>query len=419
MDNEEIKETKKRRKLRWKWIAIVAAILIVTNFAAFFVGTKAAMAIPGMGVSNKDIANSLEGISDVSKFKKLFQVRDVLYKLYDGEINEDTLVEGAIKGMTNSLNDPYTVFMNKKEFSDFNERNEGNYVGVGLQVAAKDEDIVVIAVFNDSPAEKAGIKPGDKIKKVAGTDVGGKDLEKAVALMKNGKAKEKVDMTFYREGLGLYTTEVYRDTIVMQTVAGEMIEGNIGYIQISMFDEHTGDAFTKKLQELKDSGAKGIILDLRQNPGGLLKECINVVSNFVEKDKVITSTIDKYNKETKYNSKGGIAIGMPLVVLTDENTASASEIVAGAVRDYDIGTLIGTTTFGKGVVQTVLGMDEGTGLKVTISKYYTPNGENIHKKGIAPHIEVTIPKEIQEKGLTRSNDPQFNKALEAIKDKIK
>lgn len=419
MDNEEIKETKKRRKLRWKWIAIVAAILIVTNFAAFFVGTKAAMAIPGMGVSNKDIAKSLEGISDVSKFKKLFQVRDVLYKLYDGEIKEDTLVEGAIKGMTNSLNDPYTVFMNKKEFSDFNERNEGNYVGVGLQVAAKDEDIVVIAVFNDSPAEKAGIKPGDKIKKVAGTDVGGKDLEKAVALMKNGKAKEKVDMTLYREGKGLYTTEVYRDTIVMQTVAGEMIEENIGYIQISMFDEHTGDAFTKKLQELKDSGAKGIILDLRQNPGGLLKECINVVSNFVEKDKVITSTIDKYNKETKYNSKGGIAIGMPLVVLTDENTASASEIVAGAVRDYDIGTLIGTTTFGKGVVQTVLGMDEGTGLKVTISKYYTPNGENIHKKGIAPHIEVTIPKEIQEKGLTRSNDPQFNKALEAIKDKIK
>lgn len=419
MDNEEIKETKKRRRVRWKWIAIVAAILIVTNFAAFFVGTKAAMAIPGMGVSNKDIAKSLEGISDVSKFKKLFQVRDVLYKLYDGEINEDALVEGAIKGMTNSLNDPYTVFMNKKEFSDFNERNEGNYVGVGLQVAAKDEDIVVIAVFNDSPAEKAGIKPGDKIKKVAGTDVGGKDLEKAVALMKNGKVKEKVDMTLYREGKGLYTTEVYRDTIVMQTVAGEMIEGNIGYIQISMFDEHTGDAFTKKLQELKDSGAKGIILDLRQNPGGLLKECINVVSNFVEKDKVITSTIDKYNKETKYNSKGGIAIGMPLVVLTDENTASASEIVAGAVRDYDIGTLIGTTTFGKGVVQTVLGMDEGTGLKVTISKYYTPNGENIHKKGIAPHIEVTIPKEIQEKGLTRSNDPQFNKALEVIKDKIK
>lgn len=419
MDNEEVKEPRKKNKGRWKWVVLVAAILIVTNFAAFFVGTKAAMAIPGMGVSNKDIAKSLEGINDVSKFKKLFQVRDVLYKLYDGEIDEDALVEGAIKGMTNSLNDPYTVFMNKKEFSDFNERNEGNYVGVGLQVAAKDEDIVVIAVFAGSPAEKAGIKPGDKIKKVADTDVSGKDLEKAVALMKNGKVKEKVDITLDREGKGLYTTEVYRDTIVMQTVAGEMIDGNIGYIQISMFDEHTGDAFTKKLQELKDSGAKGIVLDLRQNPGGLLKECINVVSNFVEKDKIITSTIDKYDKKTPYNSKGGIAIGMPLVVLTDENTASASEIVAGAVRDYKIGTLIGTTTFGKGVVQTVLGMDEGTGLKVTISKYYTPNGENIHKKGIAPDIEVTIPKELQEKGLTRSNDPQFNKALEVIKDKIK
>ena len=419
MDNEEVKEPRKKNKGRWKWVVLVAAILIVTNFAAFFVGTKAAMAIPGMGVSNKDIAKSLEGINDVSKFKKLFQVRDVLYKLYDGEIDEDALVEGAIKGMTNSLNDPYTVFMNKKEFSDFNEKNEGNYVGVGLQVAAKDEDIVVIAVFAGSPAEKAGIKPGDKIKKVADTDVSGKDLEKAVALMKNGKVKERVDITLDREGKGLYTTEVYRDTIVMQTVAGEMIDGNIGYIQISMFDEHTGDAFTEKLQELKDSGAKGIVLDLRQNPGGLLKDCINVVSNFVEKDKIITSTIDKYDKKTPYNSKGGIAIGMPLVVLTDENTASASEIVAGAVRDYKIGTLIGTTTFGKGVVQTVLEMDEGTGLKVTISKYYTPNGENIHKKGIAPDIEVTIPKELQEKGLTRSNDPQFNKALEVIKDKIK
>lgn len=419
MENEEVREPRKKNKGRWKWIALVAVILIVTNFTAFFVGTKAAMAIPGMGVSNKNIAKSLEGINDVSKFKKMFQVRDVLYKLYDGEIDEDALVEGAIKGMTNSLNDPYTVFMNKKEFSDFNERNEGNYVGVGLQVAAKDEDIVVIAVFADSPAEKAGIKPGDKIKKVADTDVSGKDLEKAVALMKNGKVKEKVNMTLDREGKGLYTTEVYRDTIVMQTVAGEMIDGNIGYIQISMFDENTGDAFAKKLQELKDAGAKGIVLDLRQNPGGLLKECINVVSNFIEKDKIITSTIDKYEKKTPYNSKGGIAIGMPLVVLTDENTASASEIVAGAVRDYKIGTLIGTTTFGKGVVQTVLGMDEGTGLKVTISKYYTPNGENIHKKGIAPDIEVTIPKEIQEKGITRSNDPQFNKALEVIKDKIK
>ena len=419
MDNEEVKEPRKKNKRRWKWFALVAIILIVTNFAAFFIGTRAAMAIPGMGVSNRDIAKSLEGINDVSKFKKLFQVRDVLYKLYDGEINEDALVEGAIKGMTNSLNDPYTVFMNKKEFSDFNERNEGNYVGVGLQVAAKDEDIIVIAVFAGSPAEKAGIKPGDKIKKVADTAVSGKDLEKAVALMKNGNVKEKVDITLEREGKGLYTTEVYRDTIVMQTVAGEMIDGNIGYIQISMFDEHTGEDFKKKLQELKDAGAKGIVLDLRQNPGGLLKECINVVSNFVEKDKIITSTIDKYDKKTPYNSNGGIAIGMPLVVLIDENTASASEIVAGAIRDYKIGTLIGTTTFGKGVVQTVLGMDEGTGLKVTISKYYTPNGENIHKKGIAPDIEVTIPKELQEKGLTRSNDPQFNKALEVIKEKIK
>lgn len=418
MENED-KGKKIKKKGRGKWIALVAVIVIATNVMSFFIGAKASMAIPGMGVSDRDISKSLQGISDVSKFKRLFEVRDMLYKLYDGPIDEDALVEGAIKGMTGALKDPYTVFMNKKEFADFNEKNEGNYVGVGLQVAVKEDNIVVIAAFEGSPADKAGIKAGDIIKKVADTVVTGKDMEKAVSIMKNGKAKEKVTITLFREGKGEFQADVYRDTIVMQTVAGEIMENGVGYIQISMFDEHTGDAFSKKLKDLQSQGAKGLILDLRQNPGGLLKECIDVVSNFIEKDKLITYTIDKYKKESKYNSKGGSAVGMPLVLLIDENTASASEIVAGAVRDYDIGTLIGTKTFGKGVVQTVLKMSEETGLKVTISKYYTPKGENIHKIGIAPNIEVVIPKELQNDKLTRSNDPQLNKALEVIRDKIK
>ena len=192
----------------------------------------------------------------------------------------------------------------------------------------------------------------------------------------------------------------------------------------TMFDEHTSDNFEKKLTELQDKGMKSLIVDLRGNPGGLLNECVDVTSNFVPKGKVITYTIDKDEKRKDYNSIGGSAIGMPLTVLTDEGTASASEIFSGAVRDYKVGTLVGEKTFGKGVVQTMLytsaeGFDDGTALKVTISKYYTPDGENIHHIGIKPEINVVYPQELKEKPYDRKLDPQFKKALEIAKGKIK
>lgn len=420
MDNEEKSFSEKRRR-KTKILNIIIAVLVVmlVGVGSFYAGTVATVAIPTLGFNNSKYAKAMEGVGDVSDFKKLFQVRELIYKLYDGQIDESKLVEGAIKGMTNSLNDPYTVFMNEKEFSDFSERNEGSYVGVGLQVGVKNDKVVVIAAFEDSPADKAGVKSGDVIDKINGEDILGSDLEKAVATMKNGKAKEKITLTLKRADKGEFDVDVYRDTITMTSVKGDMLDNNVGYIQISMFDENTGDAFNNKLKELQGKGMKGLVLDLRENPGGLLSECIKVVSNFVEKDKILTSTVDKFDNKKEYNSKGGNAIGLPLVVLTDGNTASASEIVAGVVRDYKAGTLIGTTTFGKGIVQTVLDLKDGTGFKVTISKYYTPNGENIHKKGIAPDIEIIIPDELKNKGLTRDNDPQFKKALETINEKIK
>lgn len=420
MDNEEKSFSEKKRK-KTKILNIIIAVLVVmlVGVGSFYAGTVATVAIPTLGFNNSKYAKAMEGVGDVSDFKKLFQVRELIYKLYDGQIDENKLVEGAIKGMTNSLNDPYTVFMNEKEFSDFSERNEGSYVGVGLQVGVKNDKVVVIAAFENSPADKAGVKSGDVIDKINGEDILGSDLEKAVATMKNGKAKEKITLTLERADKGGFDVDVYRDTITMTSVKGEMLDNNVGYIQINMFDENTGDAFNNKLKELQGKGMKGLVLDLRENPGGLLSECIKVVSNFVEKDKILTSTVDKFDNKKEYNSKGGNAIGLPLVVLTDGNTASASEIVAGVVRDYKAGTLIGTTTFGKGIVQTVLDLKDGTGFKVTISKYYTPNGENIHKKGIAPDIEISIPDELKNKGLTRDNDPQFKKALETINEKIK
>lgn len=386
-----------------KWISWTVAIVLITNTLTLF-GT----------------ASFLRGQqrSSVAKFGKLFEVRNQLYKYYDGTIDDAALAEGAIKGMTAALNDPYTVFMNKKEFDEFNTQTEGNYSGVGLQVQSKDNNIIIADVFEDSPSKKAGILPKDIIEKVNGTDVNGKELDKAVTLMK-GKEGTEVTLTLYRENKGIFDVKVKRAKINMITVRGEMLDEKTGYIQVTMFDEHTAKNFENKLKELHEKGMKSLIVDLRGNPGGLLDECVSMVSNFLPKDKVIVSTIDKYKNKKEYKSKGGNFVDLPITVLTNGGTASASEIFSGAVRDYKIGTLVGEKTFGKGVVQTILDSGEGTALKVTVSKYYTPNGENIHKTGIKPDVQVLYPDELRQKAYDRKVDPQFNKALEIAKSKIK
>ncbi|WP_291639270.1 S41 family peptidase [Clostridium sp.] len=397
------------------WIIV---LVLVTNSITLFVSTQISFRTP-----NGNVLMGREDYDEVTKFRKLFLVRNKLYELYDGEISDEVLVEGAIKGMTNSLEDPYTVFMNKDEFTDFNTQTEGAYTGLGLQVGVKEDDIVVIAPFDASPAKKAGILSGDIIEKVNGTDVSGKELEKAVSMMK-GKENEEVTLTISRKEKASFDVSMKRAVIDLITVKGEMLEGNVGYIQLTMFDENTTENFNIKLKELKSKGMKSLIVDLRGNPGGLLDQVVSLTSNFVEKGKVLVYTVDKNKKKTEYKSEGGLAVGMPLTVLTDGGSASASEIFAGAIRDYKVGTLVGEKTFGKGVVQTMLyqkrdGFDDGTALKVTISKYYTPLGENIHHIGINPEVEVVYPEALKEKPYDRSVDPQFKKALELAKDKVK
>ncbi|GFZ33668.1 peptidase S41 [Clostridium zeae] len=428
-----VNDSKDKKRTYTKRVGIVAIIiiaLIATNAGSFYLGNLAAFRGYTPALKDKEVAASLQGVSDVSKFKSLFEVRDILYKNYDGPIDDQKLVEGAIKGMTEALEDPYTVFMDKKDYESFSEQSKGNYMGLGIQVEAKDDKIAVSTVFDNSPAKKAGILPGDFILKVNDTAVTGKELDKAVSMMK-GTEKAEVKLTISREGRGTFDIKATRDVVKIDSVKGEMIDAKTGYIQIAGFEEATSNDFTKKLKELEDKGMKGLILDLRDNPGGYLDECVNVVSNFIPKGKTIVSTIDKYKNENKSESKGGIAVGMPLVVLVNGNSASASEITSGAIRDYKVGTLIGTTTFGKGVVQVVFSddtpykekympsLEKGTALKVTISKYYTPNGENIHKKGIKPDIEVEYPKELLSKPYDRSKDPQYKKAFEVLQEKMK
>lgn len=417
--NNIIKNLKKKKGFRA--LAMGVALTLIIGVSVYAGNRLTAFGIlPITSVSA--VQSSLEKVNDTENFKKVLEIREMLYRWYDGEIDDSKLAEGAIKGMVSSLGDQYTYYMNEKEFSDFKEKSQGNYMGIGIQVAAKDGKIVVISPIQGGPAEKAGIKTGDVILKVNGEQVSGNELDKAVSMMK-GTTKENIKLTLYREGKGEFDVDVMRDVIKTVNVKSEMIDGDIGYIEVLAFDEGTAKDFETQLKALEDKGMKGLILDLRGNPGGFMKECVDLVSNFVPKDKVIVSTIDKYGNKEESVSKGGIAQGMPLVVLIDGGTASASEIVAGAIRDYDLGTLVGTTSFGKGIVQVVLdkiGQEkDGTALKVTISKYYTPNGENIHKKGIGPDVTVEYPKELKEKTYSRSTDPQFEKALEIIQEKIK
>lgn len=417
--NNIIKNLKKKKGFRA--LAMGVALTLIIGVSVYAGNRLTAFGIlPITSVSA--VQSSLEKVNDTENFKKVLEIREMLYRWYDGEIDDSKLAEGAIKGMVSSLGDQYTYYMNGKEFSDFKEKSQGNYMGIGIQVAAKDGKIVVISPIQGGPAEKAGIKTGDVILKVNGEQVSGNELDKAVSMMK-GTTKENIKLTLYREGKGEFDVDVMRDVIKTVNVKSEMIDGDIGYIEVLAFDEGTAKDFETQLKALEDKGMKGLILDLRGNPGGFMKECVDLVSNFVPKDKVIVSTIDKYGNKEESVSKGGIAQGMPLVVLIDGGTASASEIVAGAIRDYDLGTLVGTTSFGKGIVQVVLdkiGQEkDGTALKVTISKYYTPNGENIHKKGIGPDVTVEYPKELKEKTYSRSTDPQFEKALEIIQEKIK
>ncbi|MDD7795654.1 S41 family peptidase [Clostridium sp. 'White wine YQ'] len=399
-------------------IALLIVLFIGSNALSLFLGNKMAfsgISLPGVGGS---LAKDFQNINDIDKYKKLFAIRDELYKKYDGQIDDNKLLDGAIKGMTAALDDPYTVYMTKEEASDFMGKMQGNFSGVGIQLDIKDNNLVVVSPIEGSPAEKAGVVKGDIILKVDDKDVTAKEYDKAVAMIR-GEKGTKVKLTLSREGKGTFDLTLTRDTISVKSVKGEIIENGIALVSISSFDEHTDKEFIDTLNSLKSKGMKGIILDLRGNPGGYLSTAVNVVSQFIDKSKVIVSTKDKYNNEEKSVSKGGNFINTPLVVLTDEGTASAAEIVSGALKDYKAATLVGTKTFGKGVVQSPIEMNDGTLLKVTISKWYTPNGNNIHKTGIMPDIQVEYPKELQTSPYNRSKDPQFEKALDVIREKLK
>lgn len=410
----------KKFKLNKIWrIVIITAMLMVSGIGCIFVGNYLATKGILLTTTSQKISSELKQIKDVDKYEALFQVREALISKFDGEINDDVLLEGAIKGMTASLGDPYTVFKNKEEFSKFMEQTTGSFMGIGVQVGVKNNQITIISPMEGSPAAAAGLQSGDIIQKVNDVELSGEDLDKAISMI-SGKEKVEVKLTILRGENQPFDVNVTRDVIKVESMKGEMINSSVGYIQLfSFMDENITDEFKNKITELKNSGMKGLILDLRGNPGGLLSQAVGVASQFIPQGKIVTYTIDKYNNKAESPSIGGIAEEFPLVLLVDGGSASASEVVTGALRDYKAATIVGTTTFGKGIVQQPIKFSNDIGgLKVTVSKYYTPNGENIHKKGIEPDYEISLPKDLFKDKYDRSIDPQFNKALDVITEKL-
>lgn len=352
---------------------------------------------------------------------KLEDVKNLIKDSFVLSYDESKLIDGAIKGMVASLGDPYSQYFNKQEYEQFMEQTTGKYAGVGLLVTVDPEDnlITVVNAFKDSPAAKAGIKPGDKVVQVDGQDVDGNSLDKAVSMMKGDKGT-KVQIGVLREGASqLMHFELVRDIINVQTVEYSMLDNNIGYIRLTAFDQGSAKEFNAALDDLSKKGMKGLIFDLRDNPGGLLDVAVKIADRLMPKG-LIVYTMDKKGVKEQWMSDAN-KINVPLVVLVNGNSASASEVVSGAIQDSGSGTLVGTKTFGKGIVQSIVAeFKDGSALKLTTAKYYTPKGRNIQGTGIQPDVVVEMPKEYQSSLQVKpEDDVQLQKAIEILKSKIK
>ncbi|OPJ55231.1 S41 family peptidase [Alkalithermobacter paradoxus] len=341
---------------------------------------------------------------EYKQFSKLISLKKAIEENYYTQVNEEELMNSAIKGLFEGLNDPYSQYLTQKEFQDLMEYTKGTYSGVGIIVTPGEDGLItIVSPIEDTPGYRAGLKAGDKIIKVDENEVTAREMDKAISMMK-GPAGTNVKLTILREGKEI-SVDIKREEIRLKTVKSEVLEDNIGYIRITTFDEKTADDFKSNLKELRSKGIKGLIIDLRGNPGGLLDQCKQIADEILGKGTIVYTKNNKGKKD--YLKSDGNQIDIPLAVLVDKGSASASEILAGAVRDNEAGVLIGTTTFGKGLVQRVKPLNDGSGFKLTIAQYFTPNGEYIHGKGIKPHI------------LVEKEEDQLKTAIDYLKGKMK
>ena len=397
-------------KIRRQKIYRVVMIVILTVVITFMVTTIVMYnKFNNLYASDSNTSNSTNTSNEYSLVQTLQTFKTMINQLYIGDIDEESMLEGAIKGYVEGLGDPYTEYLTKEEMEEFTEETNSEYVGIGVYVGndTVNNTILVVGVMKSSPAEEAGIQIGDVIEKIDGVAYTGEQLDEATKVLK-AEEGTTATLTIRRDNEEKELT-VVRRKITVQHVASEMLENNIAYIQIDSFDANVASSFEEQITSLMNNGATGIIIDLRNNGGGIVDEATGIADLFLDKGETILITKSKKenNEEETKSERDPIVNDIPVVILVNEATASASEILAGALKDNYGATIIGKQTYGKGVIQTLYTLTNGSGIKITTEEYYTPNHNQINEVGITPDIEVDI---------TENEDTQLQRAIEELKN---
>ncbi|MCF8011477.1 MAG: S41 family peptidase [Clostridiales bacterium] len=345
-------------------------------------------------------------VGNYKNMGNFLKVYSTVHSKYLEPTSTTELMDGAMKGMVESLDDPYSSYLDAETYSYLREQIRGTFGGLGILVGIKDNYLTVVRAFEDTPASKGGIKAGDKIAAIDGKDAEGMDLETAVSMMR-GPVGTEITLSLLRESQEQpVEVTIKREEISVPTVEGHMVKDtSVAHISVAQFNQKTPEELNAVLDKLKKKNMKSIVLDLRNNPGGELKAAKKIADKFIPRGPIVYVDY-RSGKDITFKADDKY-LDLPVVVLVNKNSASASEIVAGAIKDTDSGELVGTTTFGKGIVQTVFPLDNGAALKLTTARYLTPDKHNIHKKGIKPDVKVKLDKETRD-------DAQLQKALEIL-----
>lgn len=390
---------------------ITSLVIACSVFLLFAISNK----IKNLGSTNGNESQieSIYGKGSTDKLKLIQQYIDFYY--IENPDKEDVL-NGMLSGMISSLEDPYSVYYTAEEYADLMTSTSGSYYGIGVSVSQNLETgiITIVKVFRTSPAKEAGMKDGDILYAVEGKEVTGQDVSTVVAEIR-GKKNTKVNVTVLRNGEKI-DLAIERREVEMDTVEYRMLDNGVGYLYINEFDGVTTEQTENAIQDLLSQGMTSIVVDLRDNPGGRLDVVEDIMDMFLPKDKLLMYMEYKNgNRSDSYSKTDGLIPDMPMTVLINQNSASASELFTGAIQSYERGTIVGVTSFGKGIVQSIFSLDDGTALKLTTAKYYLPNGENIHKVGIEPDVVVELPEGVKSCWeLSEEEDNQLQKAISLL-----
>ncbi len=405
------RERNQKRKGRMK--GVIGFILgIMTSFVLVYVGFAFAF-------NNGNVLSLFLKRNSKLDYKKIEEKTSVLqniidrYFLFDEDMTK--VEDGIYAGMMNGLGDPYTVYYTKEEYKALNEDTEGKYSGIGAVVSQNPNTkiITIVKIFDNSPANDAGLQVGDIIYKIDGEEVAGTDMDILVKTKIRGEEGTSFKMTVLRgDERKEVELDLIRRSIEVETVAGKMLDNNIGYIAVSQFDAVTSEQFKSNIESLQSQGMTKLIVDLRGNPGGLLDQVVDML-DYILPDGLVLYTEDKYGKREEYYSDGSHELKIPMVVLVNENSASASEVFTATFRDFEWGTVVGKTTFGKGIVQNVLPLGDGTAVKITTQHYYPPSGYDLHKVGIKPDLEVDLNEGAK---IGTDSDNQLSAAIDILKN---